>query len=53
MILSNQKKNHFYKWDKTTNALNKLPMNQEFLIESISMYQSANYLFTHKKLEEK
>ena len=53
MILSNQKKNHFYKWDKTTNALKKLPMNQEFLIESISMYQSANYLFTHKKLEEK
>ena len=53
MILSNQKKNHFYKWDKTTNVLKKLPINQEFLIESISMYQSANYLFTHKKLEEK
>lgn len=53
MILSNQKKNHFYKLDKRTNDLKKLPMNQEFLVESISMYQSANYLFTHKKLEEK
>ncbi|WP_432671298.1 LTA synthase family protein [Flavobacterium sp. SM2513] len=53
IILSNQKKNNFYKWDKTNNDLNKLPMNQEFLKESISMYQTADYLFTHKKLEEK
>jgi phosphoglycerol transferase MdoB-like AlkP superfamily enzyme len=53
MILSNQKKNHFYKWDKITNDLNKQPMNVSFLKESISWYQSADYLFTHKKLEEK
>jgi phosphoglycerol transferase MdoB-like AlkP superfamily enzyme len=53
MILSNQKNNHFYKWDKVTNDLNKLPMNDSFLKESISWYQTADFLFTHKKLEEK
>jgi hypothetical protein len=51
--LSNQKNNHFYKWDKVTNDLNKLPMNDSFLKESISWYQTADFLFTHKKLEEK
>lgn len=53
MILSNQKKNHFYKWNKETNDLNKIPMNESFLKESISWYQTADYLFTHKKLLEK
>lgn len=53
MVLSNQKKNHLYKWDESTNNLTKIPMNESFLKESISMYQSADYLFTHKKLEEK
>jgi phosphoglycerol transferase MdoB-like AlkP superfamily enzyme len=53
MILSNQKKQHFYSWNKATNELTKIPMNASFLKESISMYQTADYLFTHKKLEEK
>lgn len=53
MILSNQKKNHFYKWNKENNDLNKIPMNESFLKESISWYQTADYLFTRKKLEEK
>jgi phosphoglycerol transferase MdoB-like AlkP superfamily enzyme len=52
MILSNQKKNHFYKWNKVSNGLNKISMSESFLKESISMYQTADYLFTHKKLEE-
>lgn len=30
MILSNQKKNHFYKWIKETNDLNKIPMKESF-----------------------
>lgn len=53
MILSNQKKKHFYKWNKETNGLNKIQMNESFLKEAISGYQTADYLFTHKKLEEK
>lgn len=53
MILSNQKKNHFYKWIKETNDLNKIPMKESFLNESISWYQTADYLFTHKKLLDK
>ena len=53
MILSNQKKKHFYKWNKETNGLNKIPMNNSFSKEAISWYQTADYLFTHKKLEEK
>ena len=53
MILSNQKKSNFYKWDKATNDLNKIPMNDRFLKESISWYQTADYLFTHQKLVEK
>ena len=53
MILSNQKKSHFYNWNKANNDLNKIPMNESFLKESISMYQTADYLFTHKKLVEK
>lgn len=53
MILSNQKKKHFYKWNKETNGLNKIPMNNSFSKEAISWYQTADYLFTHKKLEDK
>lgn len=52
MILSNQKKNHFYKWNKVTNDLIKQPINEPFLKESISWYQTADYLFTQRKLEE-
>lgn len=53
MILSNQKKNHFYKWNESNNSLSKLPMNNSFLEESISMYQTADYLFKNKKLVDK
>lgn len=53
MILSNQKKNHFYKWNVSNNSLSKLPMNNSFLEESISMYQTADYLFKNKKLVDK
>lgn len=51
MILSDQKKQDFYTWDAKQNNLNPLPMNQTFLNETISWYQTADYLFTNKKLK--
>lgn len=51
MILSDQKKQAFYKWDKKDNSLKTLPMEKSFLDETISWYQAADYLFTNKKLK--
>jgi len=50
MILSDQKKQAFYTWNKTDNSLKPLPMNKPFLNETISWYQTADYLFTNKLL---
>jgi len=50
MILSNQQKQNFYKWDKKNNNLNPTSMDNAFLTETISFYQSADYLFTNHKL---
>ena len=51
MILSDQKKQAFYSWNKTDNSLKPLPMNKSFLDETISWYQSADYLFTNNLLK--
>ena len=51
MILSDQKKQAFYKWNKEDNSLKPLPMNKTFLEETISWYQTADYLFTNKLLK--
>jgi phosphoglycerol transferase MdoB-like AlkP superfamily enzyme len=51
MILSDQKKQAFYTWNKTDNSLKSIPMNQPFLEETISWYQTADYLFTNKLLK--
>lgn len=51
MILSDQKKQAFYTWNKTDNSLKPLPMNKSFLNETISWYQTADYLFTNKLLK--
>lgn len=51
MILSDQKKQAFYTWQKQNNSLTPIPMNQSFLDETISWYQSADYLFTNKLLK--
>ncbi|AWA30565.1 sulfatase [Flavobacterium magnum] len=51
MILSDQKVQHFYTWDKNTNALEPLPMDKGFLTETISFYQTADYLFTNHRLK--
>lgn len=50
MILSDQKKQAFYHWNKTNNRLKSLPIDKNFLKETISWYQTADYLFTNKLL---
>ncbi len=51
MILSDQKVQRFYYWDKQTNDLLPLAMNKQFLHETISYYQTADYLFNNKLLK--
>lgn len=51
MILSDQKRQNFYHWNKTDNSLKAIPMEKNFLNETISWYQTADYLFTHKLLK--
>jgi phosphoglycerol transferase MdoB-like AlkP superfamily enzyme len=51
MILSDQKKQNFYEWNPGDNSLKPLPMDNNFLEEAISWYQTADYLFTNKRLQ--
>ena len=51
MILSDQKKQAFYNWNKTDNSLTPYAMDRVFLEETISWYQTADYLFTNKLLK--
>ena len=51
MVLSDQKKQAFYSWNKKDNSLNPLPIEKGFLDETISWYQTADYLFTKKLLK--
>ena len=51
MILSDQKKQAFYDWNKKDNSLKPIPMEKTFLDETISWYQTADYLFTNKLLK--
>lgn len=51
LILSDQQKQTFNEWDKETNNLKSLPMNQAFLEETIAWYQTADFLFTNKLLK--
>jgi phosphoglycerol transferase MdoB-like AlkP superfamily enzyme len=51
MILSDQKKQAFYTWDKKDNSLKSIPIEKSFLDETISWYQTADYLFTKKLLK--
>ncbi|OOG69860.1 LTA synthase family protein [Flavobacterium sp. A45] len=51
LILSDQKKQAFYSWNKKDNSLKPIPMDQSFLEETISWYQTADYLFTNKLLK--
>lgn len=51
MILSDQKKQSFYTWNKNDNSLKTIPIEKNFLDETISWYQTADYLFTNKLLK--
>ncbi|RZJ64238.1 MAG: alkaline phosphatase family protein [Flavobacterium sp.] len=51
MVLSDQKKQNFYRWNASDNALKSLPQSDRFLSETISWYQTADYLFTNKLLK--
>jgi phosphoglycerol transferase MdoB-like AlkP superfamily enzyme len=51
MILSDQKKQTHYTWNKNDNSLSPIPMEKSFLNETISWYQTADYLFTEKLLK--
>jgi len=51
MILSDQKKQAFYNWNKNDNSLKLIPLDKKFLEETISWYQTADYLFTNKLLK--
>ena len=51
MILSDQKKQHFYQWMKAENFLRPVPGDNSFLNETIAWYQTADYLFSNKLLK--
>lgn len=48
LVLSNKKNENFYKWNKKSNDLILLPMNQKLRKEVISYYQTADYLFKNR-----
>lgn len=52
MILSDQKKQNFYTYSIADNSLKTQKMDDSFLHEAISWYQTADYLFSHKLLKE-
>lgn len=51
MILSNQKKEHQYKWNPNDNQLSSVPIQLPFKEQTISFYQTADYLFTNNQLK--
>lgn len=51
MIMSDQKKQAFYSWNKNDNSLTPLKMDKSFLEETIAWYQTADYLFTNGLLK--
>ncbi|RZJ72714.1 LTA synthase family protein [Flavobacterium sp.] len=51
MVLSDGKKQNFYSWDKRDNSLKPMAVDKSFLRETISYYQTADYLFTNKLLK--
>ena len=53
MVLGDQQTSNFYKWNPVDNNLKGLPMDNDFLENTISWYQVADYLYTHKGLEIK
>lgn len=52
MVLSDQRKEAFYYWNKLDNSLTARKMKKEFLNEAISWYQTADYMFTNNLLKQ-
>ena len=53
MVLSDQSQSNFYQWNKSDNSLKELPLNNNFLKETISFYQVADYLYHNDGLKIK
>lgn len=53
MVLSDQKKASFYEWNKDDNSLSILPIDIDFLKETTSYYQVADYLYQNNGLKLK
>ncbi|WP_317125254.1 LTA synthase family protein [Ulvibacter antarcticus] len=53
MVLGDQKKSNFYRWDKATNELITQEADSNYLQETISYYQVADYLFSNGGLKLK
>jgi len=51
MILGTVKTDNFYHWNSKTNEMTKIKMDDTFLNETISYYQSADYLFQNKLMK--
>lgn len=52
IVLSDQKRQSLYYWNKTDNSLTPKKMKMPFLSEAIAWYQAADYLYTNKLLKE-
>jgi len=50
-VLSDQKKQAFYDWNKEDNSLKPSTIGNNFFEETISWYQTADYLFNNKSLK--
>lgn len=53
MVLGNQKKANFYNWNRESNNLTILPVDNDFLEKTISFYQVADYLYSNNGLKIK
>ncbi|OYQ38057.1 sulfatase [Flavobacterium cyanobacteriorum] len=52
IVLSHQKKYAMYSWEKQDNSLKPQPVENSFLKEAVSWYESADHLFSNRLLKE-
>ena len=51
MILGDQKTANFYQWKSSDNSLKSVPMDNDFLRNTISWYQVSDYLYINNGLK--
>ncbi|WP_215224973.1 LTA synthase family protein [Echinicola shivajiensis] len=51
MVLDDQRNSNFYHWDANTFEMESLPMDKEYLDETIAYYQLASYLYKYNGLK--